>query len=136
MIKVKGCQPLFDAFTAESLNTTQMLRDMATIVQNNGVELTAREVEDWATEATQRLMQAHRRQLYLITVTQKAMQNMGEPVKEKVLGYTKSGVAIHEPAPSLFVTAAMNTCCGCGAVIRGAGGPMRGALCPTCWEAK
>lgn len=136
MIKIKGAGPLFDAFTAESLNTTQMLHDMATIVQNDGVELTSREVEDWAIEATQKLMVAHSRQLSLITETLNAMRNMSEPVQPKVLGYTKAGFAIHELPRSMFATAAMITCCGCGVVIRAMGGPMHGATCPTCWEEK
>lgn len=136
MIKIKGAGPLFDAFTAESLNTTQMLRDMATIVQNDGVELTNREVEEWAEKETHKLMVAHRRQLSLITDTLKALQNMGEPVQPKVLGYGKSGFEIHELPSSLFVTAAMIICCGCGVVIRAMGGPMHGSMCPTCWEEK
>ena len=136
MIKVKGSEPLFDAFTAESLNISQSLRFMSTIVQNDGVELTTREVEAWAEEATHELLKAHRRQLSLITNTLKALQNMGEPEQPKVLGYSKSGLEIHELPLSLFTTAAMITCCGCGAVIRAMGGPMRGAVCPTCWEEK
>lgn len=80
MIKTKDCEPLFDAFTAESLNAAQMLRDMGSIVQNDGVELTIREIEDWAEVSTHQLMKAHRQQLILITCTMHALKAMGKPV--------------------------------------------------------
>lgn len=78
MFVTNGCEILFDAFTAEALNTKQLLSDMACIVQNDGVQLTNRECEQWAEDATQKLLQAHRRQLVLITNTLHALKAMQE----------------------------------------------------------
>lgn len=78
MIVVKDSEPLFDAFTAEAENTKQLMRDMSGIVQNDGVELTNRDCEQWAEDATQKLLQAHRRQLVLITNTLQALKAMQE----------------------------------------------------------
>lgn len=54
----------------------------------------------------------------------------------KILGYTKDGKPIHPIKPSMIATACFISCAGCHAVIRGMGGPMQGAVCPKCWEAK
>jgi hypothetical protein len=77
-IVTKNCQPLFDAFIAEGLNTQQLLRDAADIVQNDGVKLYNREVEDWAEALTQKLMQHHRKQLLLVSNTLHALKGMNE----------------------------------------------------------
>lgn len=78
LLVTKGCQPLFDAFTAEGLNAQQELREMASIVQNDGIELSIRDIDDWADDATQRLLAAHRRQLQLISNTVHAFRVMAE----------------------------------------------------------
>lgn len=78
LLITKNCQPLFDAFTAEGLNAQQELRDMASIVQNNGIELSIRDINKWADDATQRLLVAHRRQLQMISNTVHAFRAMAE----------------------------------------------------------
>lgn len=76
MTVTAGCGPLFDAFVAAGLNTKQIMQNLGAIVQNDGVHLTAREIEDWAVEATQQLMEDHRIKLSLIDSTLKAFKGM------------------------------------------------------------
>lgn len=78
MITLTGCEPLFDAFTAAGLNAKQVIQDMGSIVQNDGVQLSHADVEDWAEQATHRLLQEHRKQLTLITDTLHAVKAMAE----------------------------------------------------------
>lgn len=56
--------------------------------------------------------------------------------KEKILGFTKEGKPIHPCKPGMIYTACTITCYGCGKIIRGMGGPMHGAICWDCNEAK
>lgn len=53
-----------------------------------------------------------------------------------ILGYTREGVLIYPIQPGMIATAAVISCAGCHAVIRGMGGPMQGAVCLKCWEKK
>lgn len=57
-------------------------------------------------------------------------------VVEEVIGYLPGGKRIGHCKPDRIYTAAIVSCCACHVVIRGAGGPMHAAMCPTCWEAK
>lgn len=57
-------------------------------------------------------------------------------VKPEVLGYTSEGKEIHAIKPGMIATACVITCVGCSKVIRGMGGPKRGALCVSCFTAK
>ncbi|MNQ24759.1 hypothetical protein D3C85_379630 [compost metagenome] len=52
-----------------------------------------------------------------------------------ILGYLPGGKRIHPIQPGMIATACIVSCVGCHKVIRGMGGPMRGALCLDCWEA-
>lgn len=75
-IVTKGCEPLFAAFIATALNAKETIQGMGCIVQNDGVPVSLKEVDQWATEATQRLLAQHREQLQLITDTVTALKNM------------------------------------------------------------
>lgn len=63
------------------------------------------------------------------------LKELGEGA-EPIIGYLPGGKRIGPCQPNRIYTAAIVSCCACHTVIRGAGGPMRGALCPECWEAK
>jgi len=52
----------------------------------------------------------------------------------EILGYTKEGKPIYPIEPGRIATLAVISCFGCGAVIRGAGGPQHGAKCVPCYE--
>lgn len=78
MIVTTGCGPLFDAFVAAGLNTKQLMQDLGSIVQNEQVGLSHHEVEDWAEEATHKLLKMHREQLVLITNTLHALRAMDQ----------------------------------------------------------
>lgn len=52
-----------------------------------------------------------------------------------ILGYLPGGKRIHPIKPGMIATACVVSCVGCHKIIRGMGGPMRGALCLDCWEA-
>lgn len=56
--------------------------------------------------------------------------------EEEIIGYLPGGKRIGHCRPDRIYTAAIVSCCACHVVIRGAGGPMHAAMCPTCWEAK
>lgn len=58
------------------------------------------------------------------------------PREPAAVGYLPGGKPIYPCRKDMIYTAAIVSCHSCRTVIRGAGGPMRGALCPTCWEAK
>lgn len=128
----KGCEPLFAAFLAAGLNSKQLLQDAGAIVQNDGVELDKKDIDSWATDVTQKLLQQHREQLQLITDTIAALKAMPQ---QPVLGYRENGDPIHELTGGI-ATACIISCHGCGKVIRSMGGPAYGALCPDCWEAR
>lgn len=55
-------------------------------------------------------------------------------MSQEILGYTKYGEPIHQLKPGMIATAAVVSCSVCGAGIRGMGGPMHGAKCPTCFQ--
>lgn len=74
MIVTTDCGPLFDAFVAAGLNTKQVMQDLGSIVQNEGVHLSEREIDDWAVTATRRLIEDHRTNLALITATVVALK--------------------------------------------------------------
>lgn len=76
MIVTKDCEKLFYAFIAEGENTKEMLRSAASIVQNDGVELSERDVNEWAVVATMKVHDAYNRQLKLITETCTALKEM------------------------------------------------------------
>ena len=76
MIIVNNSEALFDKFTAAGLNMQQALKDAAGIVQNDGVELTDREVSEWAGQTTKMLMRIHREQMQLVTDTLNALRGM------------------------------------------------------------
>lgn len=61
------------------------------------------------------------------------LKELGE---EEIIGYLPGGRRIHPCRKDMIYTAAIVSCCGCHRVIRGAGGPMAQAMCPTCWEEK
>lgn len=78
MITIKNSESLFDRFTASGLNAKQVIQGLATIVQNDGVQLTEAEVDEWAVEATKKLYEEHRKQLNLITNTLHSIKAMKE----------------------------------------------------------
>ena len=129
---VKDSEDLFARFLAKGLNIKQLLQDIGSIVQNDGIQLTDQDIDDWAVDATQRLNIQHQKQLQLITDTVQALKAMGKPA---TLGYLQNGQPIHELTGGI-ATACIISCSGCSKVIRGMGGPAHGALCPDCWEAK
>jgi hypothetical protein len=52
-----------------------------------------------------------------------------------ILGYLPGGKRIGPCQPGRIYTACVVSCVGCHKVIRGMGGPLRGAMCLDCWEA-
>lgn len=58
------------------------------------------------------------------------------PRELPILGYLPNGQRIHPCADDRVYTAAVITCVSCHTVIRAMGGPMRGAICPSCWDKK
>ena len=65
-----------------------------------------------------------------------AIAAMPKPVAvPPILGYLPGGKPIHPIGAGMIATACVVSCVGCHKVIRGMGGPLRGALCPDCWEA-
>lgn len=65
-----------------------------------------------------------------------AIAAMPKPVAvPPILGYLPGGKRIHPIGAGMIATACVVTCAGCHKVIRGMGGPLRGALCLDCWEA-
>ena len=64
-----------------------------------------------------------------------AVAVMNQPDLE-VLGFYPDGKPIRECEPGRIYTAAVVICKGCRKVIRGMGGPISGALCFDCNEAK
>ena len=131
MITTTGCGPLFDAFVAAGLNTKQAMQDLGAIVQNDGIELTKKEIDDWAVDATQRLLKIHNDNLMLINATINALRDMKQ---DPVLGYRKNGQPIHPIKPGMITTACVISCFKCGACIRAMGGPIRDAMCVPCYE--
>lgn len=131
MITTTGCGPLFDAFVAAGLNTKQAMQDLGAIVQNDGIELTDKEIDDWAVDATQRLIKIHNDHLMLINATINSLRSMKQ---DPVLGYRKNGEPINPIKPGMIATACFISCCKCGAGIRGMGGPLRDALCVPCYQ--
>lgn len=75
-IVTKGCETLFAAFNAASLNAKETILGMGYIVQNDGVPLSLGEINNWAEQETQRLLAQHREQLQLITDTVAALKAM------------------------------------------------------------
>lgn len=57
------------------------------------------------------------------------------PRELPILGYLPGGKRIHPIGAGMIATACVVSCVGCHKVIGGMGGPMYGALCPSCWEA-
>lgn len=56
-------------------------------------------------------------------------------LRSKILGYRANGKAIREIKPGMLATACVVTCSQCSRAIRGMGGPISDAQCPTCWKA-
>ena len=54
----------------------------------------------------------------------------------EILGYSADGVPIYEVPRGSITTAAFILCSECNAAIRSMGGPLYGALCVPCHEAK
>lgn len=82
---------------------------------------------------------AHRDTIYreVVRMAIKAAIDEGNKKEDQpILGYLPGGKRIHPIKPGMIATACVVSCAGCYKVIRGMGGPKRGALCPTCWEAK
>lgn len=75
-IVTEGCEQLFAAFTAASLNAKETIQGMGHIVQNDGVPLSFGEINNWAEVETKRLLAQHREQLQLITDTVTALKAM------------------------------------------------------------
>ena len=57
-------------------------------------------------------------------------------INPPIIGYLPGGQRIHPCDPNRIYSAAIVSCSGCGQVIRGAGGHLHQAQCPTCWEEK
>lgn len=55
-------------------------------------------------------------------------------MSQDILGYKANGEPIHELKPGMIATACTVSCSVCGAGIRGMGGPMHGAKCPSCFQ--
>jgi hypothetical protein len=62
-----------------------------------------------------------------------AKKEANEP---KALGYRVDGKAIYPIKEGMIATAAIVSCTNCHKIIRGMGGPIRGAVCLDCWEGK
>lgn len=73
---VKDSLHLFDRFTARAIMITETLNNARAIVQNSGVELTDKDIDQWVIDATKQINTQHQKQLQLITDTVAALKAM------------------------------------------------------------
>lgn len=73
---VKDSEKLFDEFTATGLNAKQVMQEAASIVQNDGVELSEQDIIDWTREQMLRVEQIHQDMIQVIRNTSNALFKM------------------------------------------------------------
>lgn len=123
----------FDKFTALGLNFQQRLRDAASIIQNPDHNITDEEaINAWATIAEQGLEE-------LVITAKSHIRHVARSLRNQdygrePLGYFHNGRPIYSMAPGMLATACILRCSSCPKVIRGMGGPARGAKCLDCYK--